>query len=161
MSAAELVGDLAVLYVELAAVPRPPDFDRCYEFGDRLFRLAVEAGIAVAGAATPPRDALAALADAVQSDKAALLHELLEGFDQGLSTIGRAEGYFYGGKPWDELCWFRSGLGFLAELAGVPLDFEDTDYSLDFSGWEMHEPQEPPPGMPPSHWWWFGASAPA
>lgn len=164
---AELVGDLAVLYVELAAAPRPylswgdrPNthtrFRAWCDFGDRLFRIAVQAGTAVAHAPEPPRAALAVLADAVRDDNAALLDELQEALDDGFSYAGYELGYFYGGQSWSDLCWFRSALTFLAELSGARLLDTDIEDNMRRYGIELYEELDIPPGMPRSHWWWFG-----
>jgi hypothetical protein len=172
VSAAELVGDLAVLYVELAAIPRPyverggrrkaaMRFDAWLRFGTHLFRLAIDAGIAVA-AVPPPREALAALADAVQSDERRLLYELHAELEDVFDYMGHEYGGVYGGQPWDKLCRFRSGLGFLAELAGGALDFSEViDRNLEVYGPDLYEPLDPPSGMPRSHWWWFDSAPPA
>ena len=57
-----------------------------------------------------------------------------------------------------ELCVFRSGLGFLSQLAELTLDFTDFDEPLEKFGFEMFVEQPIPPGMSRDHWWWFGAS---
>jgi hypothetical protein len=171
VTARALVVDLAVYYEELRALPTPqwsrpqqwtPDttrdrFTRWYVHGTRLFQLAIDAGCAVEQAHERPSDAIGALVRAV--DDGRFLDELHCRLSDGLSYIGYETPYeyFYGGQPWDELCVYRSGVGFIHELCERPMDDEVETIMTRF-GVDMWKPLEIPAGMPRRHWWWFGAA---
>lgn len=158
MASRELIGDLAVLLEELGQAPRPryegntaQRFTRWYAFGERLFHLAIEVGIAVEGEDHEL---------AVGLDLAGALVEALE---DGLSAyIGHEYGHFYGGQPWRELCVFRSAVEFLRDLlpASDLLDTAEIERLMEKYGVDMFEDVEPPPGMPRHHWWWYGDTPP-
>jgi hypothetical protein len=162
--AAELAGDLAVAYADLLQRPPPrethsliPSAAR-FEHWRPLLRLAIEAGIAVTLASTRPSEALRALADVVRGEPRLLadLRDALAGSfsDMTHDDIGRV----FGAMSWDQACTFRSGIVFIAELSGQPIDLSRIDQG--FTRWseELYSPPlDIPAGMPVTHWWWYRA----
>src|SRR5262249_40610284 len=122
--AAELAGDLAVAYADLLQRPPPretksliPSAPR-FEHWPPLLRLAIEPGIAVGLVKTRPTDALRPLADVVRGEPR-LLVELRDALAGSFSDMTHDDiGRVFGAMSWDQACTFRSGIVFIAELAG-------------------------------------------
>ena len=160
--AAELAGDLAVAYADLLQRPPPretasliPSAAR-FEHWRPLLRLAIETGIAVSLLNARPTNALRALADVVRGEPR-LLAELRDALAGSFSDMTHDDiGRVFGAMSWDQACTFRSGIVFISELAGQPIDLSRVEQAFRQWGEELFSPPfEVPTGMPTTHWWWY------
>lgn len=162
-----LLVDLAVVATELVHAERPPypagsntraRFEHWYQFGSRLFHLAIEVGMELGGQQAH-RDDVALVVEALGDS--GLLHQLCDAAEDVFGELDYEYGYVHVRHPWGELCTFVSALEFLRTLLGehAQLAPDTTELVGLMSRWgdELYKEQEPPPGMPDEHWWWFAA----
>jgi hypothetical protein len=165
-----LLVDLAVVATELVRADRPPyppgantraRFEHWYQFGQRLFHLAIETGIETEGLTIQP-DELAPLVGALGDS--GLLHQLRDAAIDVFSDINYEYGFVHVAQSWSELCAFLSSLVFLRGLLHrhpkLSPDTTELERLMERWGEELYKPLDARHRMPDAHWWWYG-SAPA